>query len=254
MPALDGVRIGISACLLGERVRYDGGHKLDRSCTALLGPHVEWVAVCPEVELGLGVPRDTLGLEGDPTSPRLVVQRTRQDLTARMRRWADRRTRALAALGLDGYIFKRASPSCGLFRVRVHANAAGPGGRGRGLFADALVRRLPLLPVEEEGRLTDAAVRENFIERVSVAARWRAFVRTRPSAGDLVAFHAAQTFAVRAHSPLAYRALGRLVAGARGTLRREALDEYGARLMEALAVPATRGRHANVPASRRGRT
>jgi uncharacterized protein YbgA (DUF1722 family)/uncharacterized protein YbbK (DUF523 family) len=239
------VRLGVSACLLGESVRYDGGHKRDRFLTETLAPFVEWVPVCPEIELGLGVPRDTLRLVGEPAAPRLVVERTGEDLTARMDRLARRRVEALAALELDGYVLKRASPSCGLFRVRVYDAKRSPSAAGRGLFAAALVDRLPALPVEEEGRLGDPALRENFIERVFAMARWRGFVARRPRARDLVAFHAAQKFAVLAHSPVHYSRLGRLVAEA-GRLSPSMLDEYARLLMSALGVRATRARHANV--------
>ena len=237
------LRLGVSACLLGESVRYDGGHKRDAFLIDVLGPHVDWVPVCPEVEIGLGVPRPTLRLEGTPRSPRLVQAPDGEDLTARMREYAQARAGELERLALDGYVLKRASPSCGLFRVRVYREGGRPGADGRGLFASALVERLPMLPVEEEGRLTDPVLRENFIERVFAMARWRAFVEHRPRARDLVAFHAAQKYAVLAHSPVHYTRLGRLVAAAGRALR---LEEYGRLLMEALAVPATRGRHANV--------
>jgi len=244
------IRLGVSACLLGERVRYDGGHKRDAFLTDVLGPFVEWVPVCPEVEIGLGTPRDTIRLVGPPAAPRLVVERTGADLTGRMARFAEAKLAELE--GLDGYVFKRASPTCGLFRVRIHDEAGGLRGAGRGLYAATVTRRLPLLPVEEEGRLTDAAIRENFIERVFAAARWRAFTASRPRAGDLVAFHTAQKLAVLAHSPAHYARLGRLVADAgrrpgRGRSPRPGvLDEYGALLMEALAVRATRARQVNV--------
>jgi uncharacterized protein YbgA (DUF1722 family)/uncharacterized protein YbbK (DUF523 family) len=240
------IRLGVSACLLGEKVRHDGGHKRDLFLTDTLGAFVEWVPVCPEVEIGLGIPRDTIRLTGREDAPRLVVQRTGEDLTARMRRFAEAKTRELEALGLDGYVLKRASPSCGLFRVRVYGESGMAVGAGRGLYARTLVERLPLLPVEEEGRLTDPAIRENFIERVFAAARWRAFVAGAPRTRDLVAFHTAQKFAVLAHSPAHYRELGRLVAGAGRTLTRATLDQYGRLLMQALAVRATRARHVNV--------
>lgn len=239
------IRLGVSACLLGAEVRYDGGHKKDSFLTDTLGPFVEWIPVCPEVEIGLGIPRDTLRLAGDEEAPRLVVQKTGEDLTARMRRFALAKTRDLEALGLHGYVLKRASPSCGLFRVRVYRESGMPSGGGRGLYADELVRRFPALPVEEEGRLSDAAIRENFIERVFAAARWRAFLQAEPRPRDLVAFHAAQKFAILAHSPAHYAKLGRLVASA-GSRTREKLGEYGTLFMEALAVRATRARHANV--------
>ena len=239
------LRLGVSACLLGEAVRYDGGHKRDAFLTDTLAPFVEWVPVCPELELGLGVPRDTLRLVGDGAAPRLVVERTGEDLTTGMQRFARARLDQLAALALDGYVLKRASPSCGLFRVRVYGRAGVPGASGRGIFAAALVERFPALPVEEEGRLNDPAIRENFIERVFAMARWRAFTARRPRARDLVGFHTAQKFAILAHSPAHYARLGRLVASA-GALTRALLDEYAQLLMEALAVLATRTRHVNV--------
>jgi uncharacterized protein YbgA (DUF1722 family)/uncharacterized protein YbbK (DUF523 family) len=240
------IRIGVSACLLGEEVRFDGGHKRDDFLTTVLGPFVEWVPVCPEVEIGLGVPRDTLRLVGDERTPRLVVQRTGEDLTARMQRFAADRVRDLEALQLDGYVLKRASPSCGLFGVRVYTSGGSSRGTGRGLFADELARRLPMLPFEEEGRLNDAHLRENFIERVFAAARWRAFVARRPRPRDLVALHAAEKFAILAHSPARYGQLGRLVATAGRTLTHEKLDAYGRLLAQARTARATRARHANV--------
>jgi uncharacterized protein YbgA (DUF1722 family)/uncharacterized protein YbbK (DUF523 family) len=243
---VDRIRIGVSACLLGQEVRFDGGHKRDDFLTSVLGPFVEWVPVCPEVDIGLGVPRDTLRLIGDESAPRLVVQRTGEDLTERMQRYAAGKIRELEALQLDGYVLKRASPSCGLFRVRVYNPNGMPQGSGRGIFAEELARLLPMLPLEEEGRLTDPSLRENFIERVFAAARWRAFVARRPRARDLVAFHAAEKFAVLAHSPARYGELGRLVAAAGRTLTRDKLDQYARLLMQARASRATRARHTNV--------
>jgi uncharacterized protein YbgA (DUF1722 family)/uncharacterized protein YbbK (DUF523 family) len=239
------IRLGVSTCLLGERVRYDGGHKRDAFLVEALGPWVEWVPVCPELEVGLGVPRPPIHLIGAPSSPRLVVVSTGEDLTARMRRFAEARAAELARLGLDGYVLKRASPSCGMERVKVHGASGRAAAAGRGLYATVLMERLPLLPVEEEGRLGDAGIRENFIERVFAAARWRRFRATRPRAGALVAFHAAQKFAVLAHSPAHYTRLGRLVADAGRRPMPELLDEYAAVFAAALAVRATRGRHTN---------
>jgi len=240
------IRLGVSACLLGQEVRYDGGHKRDAFLTDVLGAFVEWVPVCPEVEVGLGVPRPPIRLVGTPAAPRLVVEKTGEDLTARMRRWASGRIGELEALGLHGYVLKRGSPSCGLVRVRVYGEDGTPGRVGRGVFAVALTKALPLLPVEEEGRLTDAGIRESFIERVFAAARWQAFTASRPRVRDLVAFHTAHKFAVLAHSPRDYTVLGRLVAGAGPRLAAETLATYGTRFMQALAVRATRARHVNV--------
>jgi uncharacterized protein YbbK (DUF523 family) len=142
------LRLGVSACLMGEPVRYDGGHKRDPFLTETLAPFVEWVPVCPELEIGLGVPRDTLRLVGEPRAPRLVVERTGEDLTPAMQRFVRRRLDDLAALELDGYVLKRASPSCGLFRVRVYGEGGVAGAVGRGIFASALVERFPALPVK----------------------------------------------------------------------------------------------------------
>ena len=240
------IRLGVSACLLGRQVRYDGGHKRDPFLADTLGPFVEWVPVCPEVEIGLGVPRDTIRLVGEAAAPRLVVEKTGEDLTARMQRYARSRARELEALDLHGYVLKRGSPSCGLFRVRVYGRDGVPRANGTGAFARTLVERLPLLPVEEEGRLGDPAIRESFIERVFALARWRAFVSRRPRPRDLVAYHTAQKFAVLAHSPSHYATLGRLVAAAGGGRPGERLAEYGALLMQAMSVRATRARHTNV--------
>jgi len=240
------IRLGVSACLLGQEVRYDGGHKRDAFLTDVLGAFVEWVPVCPEVEVGLGVPRPPIRLVGTPAAPRLVVEKTGEDLTARMRRWASGRIGELEALGLHGYVLKRGSPSCDLVRVRVYGEDGTPNHVSRGVFAAALTKALPLLPVEEEGRLTDAGIRESFIERVFAAARWQAFVASRPRARDLVAFHAAHKFAILAHSPRDYTELGRLVAGAGPRLAAETLATYGTRFMQALAIRATRARHVNV--------
>ena len=239
------IRLGVSSCLLGEEVRYDGGHKKDPFLTDTLGPFVEWIPVCPEVEIGLAIPRDTIRLVGDAREPRLVVQKTGDDLTDRMRRFALAKTQELEALGLDGYVLKRASPSCGLFRVRVHRENGAPRSAGRGLYARALVERMPMLPVEEEGRLVDGAIQESFIERVFAAARWRSFVERKPRPRDLVAFHVAQKFAILAHSPAHCARLERLVAAA-GSLTPETLVQYHTVFMQALAVRATRTRHANV--------
>jgi uncharacterized protein YbgA (DUF1722 family)/uncharacterized protein YbbK (DUF523 family) len=246
----DRLRVGISSCLLGERVRFDGGHKHDRFLTDQLGPYVEWVPVCPELEVGMGVPREAVRLEGDPEAPRMVGVRSRRDHTTQMRRFAGARVRQLAALDLAGYVFKKDSPSCGLERVRVYRAAPnGEGGmpsrRGRGLFAGAFVDALPLLPVEEEGRLNDPVLRESFIERIFAYRRWRTLA-ARATRGALVAFHTAHKFQLLAHSPALYASLGRLV-GRPARQRPGALvAEYGRGFMAALAVHATRAKHANV--------
>jgi uncharacterized protein YbgA (DUF1722 family)/uncharacterized protein YbbK (DUF523 family) len=241
------IRIGISSCLLGVEVRYDGGHKEDRYITGTLGRHFEWVAVCPEFEAGLGVPREAMRLEGGAAAPRLLTIRTRIDHTRAMETFARRRVRELAALDLDGFIFKQDSPSCGMERVRVYGGGGGmPVGRGAGLFARAFIERFPLVPVEEEGRLGDPSLRENFIERVFCHWRWRRLVRAGFTRGRLVAFHTAHKLVLLAHSPRHYQELGRLVAGAAAMRLSELAVRYGELFTEALKVKSTRRKHTNV--------
>src|SRR4051794_27571795 len=202
------LRVGVSACLLGHEVRYDGGHKRDPFVADTLGAYVEWVPVCPELELGLGVPRETIRLEGNVDAPRLVASRTGTDHTDAMARLARARVDVLARLRLDGYVLKKDSPSCGMDRGRVHGRAGIPSRKGVGAFARVVLARLPLLPVEEEGRLNDAVLRENFVERLFASRRWQDFVAGRPTRGGLVAFHTAHKLALMAHEPAAYRRLG----------------------------------------------
>jgi uncharacterized protein YbbK (DUF523 family)/uncharacterized protein YbgA (DUF1722 family) len=239
------LRVGISACLLGERVRYDGGHARNAFLVDELGTRVEWVAVCPEVELGLGVPRPPIDLVRRNGAVRLLVATTGEDLTDAMRAHAAWRAQGLASLALDGYVLKSHSPSCGLARVRVRGDDGGEA-VGRGLFAEALAHAMPHLPMEDEARLARAPVRAHFIERLLAAARWRELTRRPRRAGELVAFHAAHKYAVLAHSPAAYGRLGRLVATAGRRRLDDVIADYGAGFAAAYAAPATRGRHVNV--------
>jgi uncharacterized protein YbgA (DUF1722 family)/uncharacterized protein YbbK (DUF523 family) len=241
----DRLRLGVSSCLLGEQVRFDGGHKHDRFLTDVLGRYVEWVPVCPELEVGMGVPRESVRLEGDPDAPRMVGVRTGTDHTAAMRRFAAARVRQLAALDLHGYVFKKGSPSCGLERVKLYGTSGMPSRRGQGLFAAAFTGALPLLPVEEEGRLHDPVLRENFIERLFAYRRWRG-LSTAPRRGALVAFHTAHKFQLLAHSPKHYADLGRLVGEQKGRRTAALVAEYGAAFMGALAVHATVPKQVNV--------
>jgi len=167
------MKVGVSACLLGERVRYDGGHKLDRLVTDALGPHVEFVPVCPEVEAGFPVPREAMCLVGDTAAPCLETIRGRVDQTGRMQGWARRRVRELEKEDLCGFIFKSKSPSCGMERVGVGREPGVVVKTGVGLFARAFMERFPLVPVEEDGRLHDTAIREDFIERILAFKRWK---------------------------------------------------------------------------------
>ena len=240
------IRVGVSACLLGQEVRWNGAHKRDWYLVRTLGRCFEWVPVCPEVELGLGIPREPIRLEGDPAAPRLVARDSRVDLTLRMETFVARRVEALAALDLCGCILKSESPTCGMERVRVHGPAAGRAPRGVGIFARALMRRLPLLPVEEEGRLHDPALRDSFIERVFALRRLRDLLAPRLTAGRLVAFHARHRLQLMSHAPEGARRLGRIVAAAgRGPVR-VAGARYASAFMETLQVRATLRKHANV--------
>jgi uncharacterized protein YbgA (DUF1722 family)/uncharacterized protein YbbK (DUF523 family) len=240
------VRIGVSACLLGEKVRFDGGHKRDAFLVETFGRHVEWVPVCPEVELGMGTPREPIRLEREGGKIRLVGVKTATDHSQAMRAFAARRCEQLAREELDGYILKKDSPSCGMERVKVYDRHGVPARTGIGLFADALRRRLPNLPVEEEGRLSDPRLRENVIERVFACQRLRRLFAGRWTAGTLVRFHTAHKLLLMAHSPQAYERLGRLVAQAPSLPRAELRSRYEAEFVRALAAIATPRRHANV--------
>ena len=240
------IRIGISSCLLGEQVRYDGGHKRDAYLVDTLGHYLEWVPVCPEVEMGLGTPRDTLRLVRIGEATRMVMPKTGADHTKGMRSFSSRRVRALAGQDLRGYILKKGSPSCGMERVRVFDAHGVPTKSGRGLFATALLERFPDLPVEEEGRLADPRLRENFIERVFAYHRLRLLFAGKWKRGDLVRFHSAHKLLLAAHSPRMYENLGRLVANARAVPRSTLSARYAAEFMSALRVIATPKRHASV--------
>ena len=239
------IRIGVSSCLLGKKVRYDGQHKKDDFLVDVLGAHVEFVPVCPEVELGLGTPRPIIHLADVGGTVRLLMPSTGRDLTADMDRFAARRAADLDGEELCGYVLKKDSPSCGMERVKVRRGDQAPRD-GVGRFARALLARFPHLPVEEEGRLRDARLRDNFVERVFAFHRLKQLWAGRWTQGDLVAFHTAHKLALLAHAPVAYQALGRLVAGGKALGRAALRDEYTGGFMDGLAVLATRGRHTNV--------
>jgi len=242
----DKIRLGISSCLLGNKVRYDGGHKLDRFLTDTLGRYVEYVPVCPEVEIGLTVPREALRLSGDPHSPRLVTNRSGEDLTDRMRSWASRRLDELEKEDLCGFIFKSGSPSSGMERVRVYDSGGVPSKTGVGIFAGAFMERFPDLPVEDEGRLNDPDLRENFIERIFALRRWRELEKGGFTLGALVKFHSAHKLQIMAHSPKHYTEMGRLVAHGAEMKTADLARAYGGTFLEALGRHATAGRNANV--------
>jgi uncharacterized protein YbgA (DUF1722 family)/uncharacterized protein YbbK (DUF523 family) len=240
------IRIGVSACLLGDEVRYDGGHKRNTFLTDTLGPLVEWVKVCPEVESGMPTPREPIRLVAVNGTIRLQAVKTGVDHTASMKSYAGARVEALAAQDLSGYILKKDSPSCGMTRVKVYGGDGPPSKSGVGIFAQALLTRYPHLPVEEEGRLDDPHLRENFIERVFAFRRLGDLFASRWAVGDLVRFHTAHKLVLLAHSTQAYSRLGRLVAGAKSVERVALRAQYTAGFMDALKVMATQKRHTNV--------
>ena len=239
------LRLGVLECLLGRPVRYDGGHQHDRYLTGVLGRWVEWVAVCPEVEIGLGTPRPPVDLVTSGTQCRLVVRSVGEDFTDRMEAWAHRRLSGL--WDLDGFVFKQDSPSCGMRRVRVFAEQGGRERRcGVGIFARALMERFPPFPVVEEECLTDPVLRGNLVDRLFAMRRWRDFLAGDPAVADLVAFHSRAKMTLLSHHQRKYRELGRLVADAGSQDPGPLLEEYGSRYAEILGHPANRRRHLNV--------
>jgi uncharacterized protein YbgA (DUF1722 family)/uncharacterized protein YbbK (DUF523 family) len=255
---VDRPRIGISSCLLGQPVRFDAGHKRDPFLVETFGEHVEWVPVCPEVEAGFGTPRESMrlvltepqvrerGERYDTSKIALILNKQGTDVTEKLRSYSRQKADLLASASLSGYVLKKDSPSCGMERVKVYT-PQGPGERaGRGLFAEALMARLPNLPVEEEGRLGDPRLRENFIERVFAYRRLCLLFAGRWTVGQVVEFHTAHKLTLMAHSPVAYRELGQLVATAKAVPRQEFATQYQSHFMAALAVIATPKRQANV--------
>jgi len=240
------IRVGVSECLLGERVRYDGGHKLDRYLTGTLGQFFEWVPVCPEVEIGLPTPRESMRLVGDAEDPRLIAPKSGTDYTDQMKAWAQGRLDELATMNLSGFVAKKDSPSSGVFRVKVYNEHGMAQRNGMGIFPRELMNRFPLLPIEEEGRLNDMPLRENFVERVFAYYRWTQMLGEEATPGGLVKFHTAHKLTLMAHSPKHYTEMGRLVADAGKRDWDKLTAEYGAMLMEGLSVMGTRGKHVNV--------
>ena len=240
------LRLGISRCLLGDEVRFDGGHKRDNFLTDVFGRYVEWVPVCPEVEAGLGTPREAMRLVGDPRHPRLVTIRSGTDHTQALVRMTDDRIEALKKLELAGYVFKKDSPSCGIERVRLYNEHGMPSRNGVGLFARAFIEEFPLIPVEEEGRLCDPSLRENFIERVFCYRRFQDLVVNGITRQTVVRFHTIHKYLLLSHSQPHYQVLGRLVGHAEDHRPRELASRYGELFMKALAVKATVRKHVNV--------
>ncbi len=243
---MDKIRIGVSKCLLGEPVRYDGQHKHDHFITDTLGRYFDYVGVCPEVECGLGVPRESMRLVGDPASPRLVTTRTGVDLTSRMQAWVAQRVAELEKDDLNGFIFKSRSPSSGMENVKVYNDKGGFSGKASGLFAKAFLEHFPTLPCEDEGRLNDPDLRENFVERVFTLWRFRQALSASPNLATLMTFHARNKLLIQAHHETLMREMGRELAGLKAREARAHIPRYEAKLMRALKALATVHKHTNI--------
>lgn len=242
---MEKVKLGVSTCLLGENVRYDGSHKRDKFVCDVLSPFVEWVPVCPERDCGMPVPREAMRLVGDIDNPKLVTNKTFVDKTPMMKAWMTGKLDELEKENLCGYIFKSKSPSSGMARVKVY-NAKGiPEKKGIGIFARAFMERFPLLPVEEEGRLNDALIRENFIERIFVYKRWQEVLEKGTKAA-FVEFHAEHKYLIMSHNQTATSRLGRIVAALNSTNLKERQTQYFEELMTVLQRKPTVKRHCNV--------
>lgn len=240
------IKIGISSCLLGEKVRYDSGHKLDRYITDTLGQYFEWVPICPEVEYGLPVPREPMRLVGDPDSPRLITIRTGVDHTEGMLKWAEGKLKELEKEELCGFVFKSRSPSSGIGGVKVYTLSGMPSQRGIGLFGRAFMNKFPVIPVIDDGRLHDPGLRENFIERVFVYKRWQEFIKKGGLIRDLVAFHTEHKLLILSHSPKHFSVLGQLIAKPKQNKPEDLNAEYVNLLMECLRLVATVKKNTNV--------
>ncbi|MCX7913114.1 MAG: DUF523 and DUF1722 domain-containing protein [Thermodesulfovibrionales bacterium] len=243
---MEPIKIGISSCLLGAKVRYDGGHKLDHYIRDTLGKFVTFISVCPEVEMGLQIPREPMRLVGDPNSPRLVTVNTKKDYTNQMLKWASEKVEELKEEKLCGFIFKSRSPSSGMRGVKVYTGSGMPPKTGVGLFAKYFMEQFPLLPVEDEGRLQNPELRENFIERVFVYKRWQDLTEDNWSSKNLISFHTDHKLLILAHSPKHYTQLGKIVSEAGKKDKEELKKEYLFTLMSALKLIATVKKNTNV--------
>lgn len=240
------LRLGISRCLLGEEVRYDGGHEHDRFLTDVLGRYVEWVPICPEVEAGLGTPREPMRLVGTANAPRLVTIITQRDLTRQLQRFSARELQDLTTLDLSGYVFKARSPSCGIESVPLYGKTGKAKPDGMGLFARSFQKHFPLIPITDEERLADLASRQHFLKQVFGYHRWSRFTKGPVTRRAIVLFHQAQADLLSSCGSTHRQALNRLVAQAARYRSTQLAERYGRRFMKALqsstgprAIPST---------------
>ncbi|MBU1043094.1 MAG: DUF523 and DUF1722 domain-containing protein [Candidatus Omnitrophica bacterium] len=242
----DKIKVGISACLLGEKVRYDGGHKLDRFLRDTLGKFVEWVPVCPEVECGLTIPREAMRLVGEINNPRLLTQKTGIDHTQKMSAWAQKKVKELAAMNLSGFVFKAKSPSSGMQNVKVYNDKGFAVNKGVGVFARIFRQTFPFMPVEEEGRLHDPELRENFIEKLFVFQRWQELIANKKTSKGLIDFHSDHKLLLMAHSSKVLSALGKIVANAKEYKKEKLFDAYMQTMLAGLSLLPTVNKNTNV--------
>lgn len=240
------IKLGVSSCLLGNHVRYDGGHKHDRYITDILGKFMDFIPVCPEVEAGFGIPREAMRLIGNPDNAHLFTQKTKIDHTDKMNTWIAQRLSELDKDDLDGFIFKSDSPSSGMERVKIYDEKGNPRRTGSGLFAKAFMERFPIIPVEEEGRLNDIGLRENFIVRIFAFRRWKDLISMNPGPAEFIDFHARHKYLLMAHNPAILKVMGRLISGIKSQNRHEFITRYQNLFMEALRHKATVRKNVNV--------
>jgi len=243
---MEKIKIGIASCLLGNPVRWNGGHKRDRFIVNTLGQHIDFVPVCPESECGLGIPRETMHLAGDPAAPRLVTTKTGVDKTAQMQRWAKKRLKELDNEALCGYIFKTKSPSNGMRKLKVFATREQIFYNGVGIYARMVMDRYPNLPVIDDGMLHDPGLRANFIEQIFTLRRWREVLSKRKTVGRLVHFHTRQKLLIMSHNQKHYREMGKLVAVGKSLPLGQLYARYEELLLESLRLKTTIKKHSNV--------
>ena len=243
---LSPIKIGISSCLLGNKVRYDGGHSHDRFLTQTLGMFTEYVPVCPEVECGMPIPREAVRLEGDPEHPKLITRKTGIDKTGQMQAWIKDKLGLLEKENLCGFIFKSKSPSSGLYRIKVYGEDHKMRENGVGLFARAFTKKFPRIPVEEDGRLNDPKLREQFIESIFTLKRWRELLAEKKTLGSLVEFHSQNKYLILSHGHESYKDMGKLVAQGKNQPLDQLFDEYEALLLKTLRIKTTLKKNINV--------
>ena len=241
------IKIGMSSCLLGEKVRWDADHKHDQYVRDVLGSYFDYVSICPEVDVGMGVPRETVALYGTLENPKMITKRSKTDWTKKMNHYTKDRIHELTKEKLCGYVFKSKSPSCGIGKVPIYSEfGSSRMGHGSGVFASSFVKVFPLVPVEDEGRLHDPVIRENFIVRIFCFHRLQLLVRKSFSIGSLVRFHTRHKFLILSHSRKKYYDMGELVANAKKIKTAELKTRYSKLFMAALTYKSTPKKNTDV--------